>query len=82
MHASPCVKVTKANKVIHIQKFKCPVIRTSWLRQEGFYETSGVWKHLDGRVIGLFSDQDPQNIIDNCHKSMKKHTKRMSIYHV
>lgn len=68
----PCVKVMKANKIAHVQQFLCPVIRTQWLRREGFYESSGVWKHLDGRIAGMFRSDDPQTIIDNCHKALKK----------
>ena len=45
--------------------------REVWLYKEGFFESGGVWRHLDGRIVGLISRTDSKTVYDNCHRPIK-----------
>ena len=72
--------VDKFGTVIE-QDFLFDYQRHQWLRESGFYQTGGLYLHLDGRCAGLFDKKvngegngSPMNthVYDVCANPLKK----------
>lgn len=86
----PCIKIVKSATIEDIREFPTSVDRKSWLLAGGFFESEGVWKHIDGRVAGLFSryqdgdrtgdDKTHMSIFMNCHKLVRFNSTMGSLF--
>ena len=48
------VKILRAGRKVEVIDFLYAYQREAWLVAEGFFESAGIWRHLDGRIAGLF----------------------------
>lgn len=70
-----CVKLKKPNRGLQVLNFNSFQERNEWLRSNGYYESGGIYRHLDGSTAGLFGRSDEQvKIAKNCDKPIKATT--------
>lgn len=65
------VKVSN-NGAVHVKVFRSDHLRTVWLLSNGFYNASGIWKHLDSRKAGTFENLNTNSVNKNCDKPIGK----------
>ena len=59
--------------LVSFRKFESELERKRFILSHGFFAVNGVWKHVDGRVIGTFNDGDDIRIKKNCHIEVSSH---------
>lgn len=66
------VRITMDNNTTEVtnrpSQDECEKLLTS----KGFYESHGVWRHLDGRVAGTFSSCPQHHLFSRSIKPLKK----------
>jgi hypothetical protein len=67
------LKIKKPHSKTEMREFNTHQERNEWLRSNGFYEVSGIYRHLDGSVAGIFSVGESVSLrmILNCDKPIK-----------
>ena len=67
-----CIKLRKPNGSGQILDFVSNEDRNEWLRSNGFYESSGIYRHLNGSTAGLFTfNLGQKRIAMTCDKPIK-----------
>jgi hypothetical protein len=67
-----CVKLRKPQSGLMIVPFASHVERNDWLRDNGFYESSGIYRNLNGWTAGIFTkDLNQKNVAVNCDKPIQ-----------
>lgn len=67
-----CVKLKKPQSKIEMREFNSHHERNEWLRSNGFYEASGIYRHLDGSTAGLYTMETTNlKLLMNCDKPVK-----------
>lgn len=65
------VKVLTPGRGLSIKEFSTHPERAEWLRANGFYESSGIYRHLNGSTAGIFTNTlDQLQIALRCDKPL------------
>ena len=67
-----CIKLKRPKSGLLIVPFESEQERSEWLRSSGFFESSGIYRHLDGSTAGIFTkDLNQKDVARNCDKPIR-----------